>query len=485
METMKKIITGLLVLLVLGASAQEKKIQAFTLNEAINYALTNNNDAKNSLLSEKQTKWRNHEIISVGLPTISASADYSYYFKQPTSPALAQLFTDTNSASTRVFSYLAANDPNIANLLYQSAIASKDQQITFVLPHNINTSLQVTQLLLDGRYFIGLKATKDFTRTAKLQTALTAQDIKLNITKAYADAVAAKEAGVLLQQNMDIITKLTDDTRKVFQQGLTEELDVNRLELAQSNLQSQILLQKQLADIALTNLKFQMGMGLDDELILKDNLEDLKNNLTLQADENFDVTKRAEYELLKTAIKIRGYDVAQRRSGHFPSLAAFLNYGWSAQTQRFGDIFKTTTTTYPDGDTRKISPWFSQGLVGLSLNIPIFDSGAKMASTQQAKLDQQKTENDFSNFQKAADLQFRAARTTYNASLADETNSKRGLELSEKIFKKNQIKFQEGVGSSFELSQSQQEYATNQLKYIQTISTLVKAKADLDKAIGK
>jgi outer membrane protein len=482
---MKKILTGLLVLLVLGASAQEKNIQAFTLTEAINYALANNNNAKNSLLSEKQTKWRNHEIISVGLPTISASVDYSYYFKRPTSPALAQLFTDTTSASTRVFSYLAANDPNIANLLYQSAIASKDQEISFVLPHNLNTSLQVTQLLLDGRYFIGIKATKDFTRTAKLQTALTAQDIKLNITKAYVDAVAAKEATVLLQQNMDIITKLTDDTRKVFQQGLAEELDVNRLELAQSNLQSQILLQKQMADIALTNLKFQMGMGLDDELILKDKLEDLKNNLTLQADDKFDVTKRAEYELLQTAIKIRGYDVAQRRSGHFPSLAAFLNYGWSAQTQKFGDIFKTTTTTYPDGDTRKISPWFSQGLVGLSLNIPIFDSGAKMASTQQAKLDQQKTENDFNNFQKAADLQFRAARTTYNASLADETNSKRGLELSEKIFKKNQIKFQEGVGGSFELSQSQQEYTTNQLKYIQTVNTLLKAKAELDKAIGK
>lgn len=481
---MKKIITVLLTMVCISASAQEQAISAFTLQQAIEYALQNNVAAKNARLGEKQARWRNHEIISVGLPTISAGIDYSYYFKRPVSPALSLLFGDTTQASTRVFSYLAANDPNIANILYQSAVSSKDQQITFVLPHNLNTSIQATQLILDGRYFIGVRATKDFMRSARLQTTLSEQDIKQNVTKAYVDALAAKEANALLQENLNIISKLTADTRAVFQQGLIEELDVNRLELAESNLQSQINLQNQMAEVALTNLKFQMGMGLDDQLILKDKLADLKNNLTLQGDEKFDVTKRAEYELLQTAITIRGYDVAQRRSGHFPTLAAFVNYGWSAQTQNFGDIFKTTTATYPDGDTRKISPWFSQGLVGLNLSIPIFDSGAKLASVKQAQLEQQKSKNDFDNFQKAADLQFRAARSSYNANLAEEANSKRGLELSEKIFKKNQIKFQEGVGGSFELSQSQQEFTTNQLKYVQSVSALLKAKADLDKAIG-
>lgn len=481
----KKIFFVALTALVFQAQAQVAETKGYSLKEAVDYAVQNNNSMKNARIGEDQAKARNWEIITTGLPQLSASVDYNYYFKTPVVPALSKFFSDTTSSTYKVFNYLAQGDPNIQNILYQSAVASRDQKISFVLPHSLTGGLQASQLVFDSRYFFGIKATKDLMKTSRLSTQLSEQDVRYNVTKAYYQAQSAKEANALLQSNLELVSKLVKDTRAVYKQGLIEELDVNRLELIEANLQSQINMQNQLAELALNNLKYQMGLALNDNVVLTDNLDELKGNLTLDAGVKFDASQRVEYELLNTAIRLKGYDMAQKRSGYYPSMVAFLSYGWTAQTDKFSDIFKTTKTTYPDGYVQKNSPWYSQGLVGFSLKLPIFDSGMKMAQVKQAKLEQQKSINDLENFKNAADLQFRAAQTTYNTALAEEVNSKRALDLSEKIFKKNQAKFQQGVGSSFELTQSETEYTTNQLKHIQSVLNLLNAKADLDKALGK
>src|SRR5690606_18641383 len=138
-------------------------------------------------------------------------------------------------------------------------------QFSFVLPHNISSSLTVSQLIFDGRYFIGLKATKDFTATARLQRNLSEQDIKYEIKKAYHQAAAAQESVTLLNDNLKLVQRLLTDARTIFNEGLIEELDVDRLALAEAQLQSQITLQTQMARVALDNLKFQMGLNLRDE----------------------------------------------------------------------------------------------------------------------------------------------------------------------------------------------------------------------------
>jgi len=477
---MKKVFpTAVLTLLTVLLFSQESIIKSFTLNEAVDYAITSNVAMKNARLGEDQAKARNWEIMSTGLPTVSAELGYTYYFKQPVSPAFNKFFSDPSNSMTQIFTFLAQQYPRINEIMQEAA--TQDSKFSFVLPHNVNSSLSVSQLIFDGRYFIGLKATKDFTKTARLQRDLSQQDVKYNVMKAYYQAVAASEGASLLGNNLKPIQKLLSDTRALFQEGLIEELDVDRLSLAEAQLQSQITLQMQLAKVATDNLKFQMGMSLTDEIILKDNLEELRAQMSVDAEAKFDVSQRTEKDLLETAIRIRGYDVAQRRSGYFPSMFAFLNYGWQAQADKFDDIFKSTEIP---GTGKKQTQWFDQGLVGITLKIPIFDSGSRMSNVKQAKIDKMKTENDLENFRNAAELQFRSSRNAFESALIDEANNKRSSELSEKIFKTNQIKYTEGIGNSFELVQSETDNATNQLKRVQSILNLLNAKADLDKAMG-
>lgn len=477
---MKKIYsTTLLLFAIIFLWAQDKATQAFSLKEAIDYAIQNNNAAKNAKLDVEKAKAFNWEILTQGLPQISGSVDYSYYFKVPKVPAFDRIFSDPNSAFTQNLYKLKEQSNDQALKDFLGSLGAGFNNISFVLPNNLSAGFQIQQLLFDARYMFGIQARKELYKTSRLSRNVTEIEIRNTVTKAYYQAEAAQEAKALLKQNLDIIDKLLKDTRATFQQGLIEELDVNRLDLVRATLESQINTQNRLADVGLANLKFQMGLPLENTIILKDKLDDLKAGLHVEEEQKFDVKNRVEYELLSTAVILKGYDVSQKRSGYYPSLGGFLNYSWNAQTEKFGEIFKTETV-----NGVKSNNWYPQGLIGLSLKIPIFDSGLKMAQVKQAKVEQMKTQNDLSNFQNAAQLQYQSSLATFNSAVADEALSQKTMELSKKVFTTNQIKYQQGVGSSFELTQSEQDYAGNQLKHIQSILSVLNSKADLDKAMG-
>jgi outer membrane protein TolC len=340
----------------------------------------------------------------------------------------------------------------------------------------LQAGVQVSELLFDGRYMVGLKATKDFMKAALLSKNVSDQDIRYSVRKAYYQAQAAQQAISLLHDNELVLEKLVSDNREVYKAGFIEELDVNRLDLILINLKSQIQTQEQMADVALANLKFQMGLSVSDQIVLTDKLETLREKIGPAA-LTFNPNQRPEYDLLQTAMRIKGHDTKQRAAGYMPTLAAFLSYGGGSQTDKFVDIFKKDPTTGKNN-------WFQQGLVGLTLKVPIFDSGQRNAQVKQGKIAEAKAKNDFENFLKGVELQLQVSQTNFNASLREELNAKRSLELSEKIYNKSRVKFKEGVGSSFELAQAEQEFITNQLKKINNTLSVLTTKADLDKAQG-
>ncbi len=468
-----------------GYAQQPGFLKSFSLQDAVQFAIKNNFDAKNSVLGETQAKWRNREIIATGLPKIDAGLDYSYYYKLPIFPAADKIFNDTSSASSKVFSYLAQTNPAISQLLYNAAVGSKNSSISFVLPHTATASIQLTQLLFDGRYVVGLKATKDFTKSARLQRDLSEFDIKYNVTKAYYQTQASQDALVSLAEIEKSLEKILNDTRKTYEEGLIEELDVNRLELALGNLQTQIANQKQLGEVSVANLKFQMGLPLSDDILLTEKLDELYAKASMvNTAKTFDASNRIEYDLLQTVVRIQGHDLAQRKSGYLPTLAGFVNFGFSSQVEKFGDMFKKRYVSYPDGDVVAKSNWFQQGIVGFSLKVPIFDGFSRMSSVKQAEAEVSKARNNLEKFKQAAILQLQSSQALYINAISDEFYSKKGVTLAEKIYNTSNIKFKEGIGNSFELTQAQQDLIQNKLKYVQAQLNVLTSKADLDKALG-
>jgi outer membrane protein TolC len=149
----------------------------------------------------------------------------------------------------------------------------------------------------------------------------------------------------------------------------------------------------------------------------------------------------------------------------------FAYYGTLAQRQNFS-FFNT--------DLR----WFSFGSVGFSLKIPVFDGLKAKSQVQQRKLELQKIQNTQENFQESMTLQVTNAQNNLANAINEYNNQKENLALARKILNKTSIMFNEGVGSSFELSQSQQEYTSTTINYTQSLYNLLVTKLALNKALG-
>ena len=62
--------------------------------------------------------------------------------------------------------------------------------------------------------------------------------------------------------------------------------------------------------------------------------------------------------------------------------------------------------------------------------------------------------------------------------------AKQNLALAERIEKKQEVKFFEGISTSFDLTNAQNQLYTMQQNYLQVMLDVIAAKASLDKALN-
>lgn len=413
----------------------------FSLEDAIDYGLENNRELKNIILESDNLREQAFEVMTEGFPKISASVDYGYNFEQQVSIVPAGVF------------------------------GPEEQEFIFALPQTATLRADLSQLIFDARYIYGLKARKGFFAQADARSELGVIDTKDKITKAYYQALVAKESYNQLAENESILNNLLRETTKTYEEGLTDELSVNRLELNLSNLLTQIERARQQYENALLNLKFIIAMPQSETLELSETLDDLFEKLDWGIDKSVNPENRIETKILTVNDEMRLYDIKQARSNYFPSFYAYGNYGTLAQREQFN--------FFNDGR------WFDFGAVGFRINVPIFDGLQARSQVQQRKIKRAQNQNDLENFKESLQLQVAIAKNNLNNAINEYNTQVENVALAQKILKKTIVMFSEGVGSSFELSQAQQELTNTQINYAQSVYNLLVAQVELKKSLGK
>lgn len=413
----------------------------FTLEKAITYGLENNNDFKNIQLDAAIRKEYAFEVMTEGFPKLDIGLDYGYAFKQQISIIPAGVF------------------------------GPKEQEFIFAQPQTATLQGNLTQLIFDARYIYGLKARGALIETADQQIEEARIKTTEAITKSYYSALISQQAYELLKTNEATLQKILFETLETYKAGLTDELSVNRLELNMLNLQTQIDKQKNQSENALLNLKYVIGLPNAEEIILTEDLDVLLTDFDWNLGLAIDANNRIEMQLLNNQAELKNYDIKQARSAYFPSLYGFGSYGTLAQREKF-DFFNT--------DKR----WFDFGSLGVSLKIPVFDGLKAKSQVQQRKLELEKIENNKANFEEVMTLQVTNSQNNLANAISEYNAQKENLALANKILNKTVVMFNEGIGSSFELSQSQQEYTTTMINYTQSLYNLLVAKLELNKALG-
>jgi len=435
-----RLFTMLIFLSYTGFSQDEPS--AFTLDEAIAFALENNYSAVNAdrdFIDAQKQKW---ETIASGLPQITGDISYQNFLKQPVSLIPAEFF---------------GGEPG------------EFQPIVFGQPQQATATATVRQQVFDGSYIVGVQATKAFLSYSRNNKEKTAQEVRKAVVEAYGNVLLAKESVGILRNNLDALNDNLYETQKLYENGLAEEESVEQLQITFSTVESQLNNAVRLEKITLQMLNLVMGLPLDAPTTLAEDLNDLAQAFVDPTilDAPFIMENNVDFKLVNNLNEQRYYELKLAKSRALPTLNAFLNYGSTAFSESF---------TFFDSEQQ----WFDSSILGFDLSIPIFSSLKRSASTQRAQIALEKAKTQLTETREQIRLQLEKARSDYQLAVEQYNTTQKNLNLAERIEQKNQIKYREGIASSFELRQAQTQLYTAQQEYLQSMVDVIKAKTELE-----
>ena len=422
--------------------AQQKDTTAnFSLQEAIAYAQTHQVNILNAKIDEQIAINTVKKTIGIGLPQVSANASFQDFLTVPTSLLPGDFF---GAPGTFV-------------------------PVRFGVKYNSSVGLEASQLLFDGSYLVGLKASRTFKELSVKNTGRSKIETTVAVTKAYYSVLVSNERLALIDANLERLKKSLNDTEQLFKNGFVEKIDVDRLSVLNNNLLTERENVIRLLALNVNLLKFQMGMTVGSMLTLKDKIGDIKIDQT-QVLANGDVyNKRIEYSLLQTQKKLNELDVKRYKSLFLPSLAAFGSTSANYQNDKFSNLY----------DTR-----FPTTVVGLRLSIPLISGGQKLYDLRNAKLESLKTDNNLANLENVINLEVSEAQTTYLNGQKSLENQKRNMDLAKEVLRVTKIKYDQGVGSSLEVTTAETSLKEAENNYINALYDMLINKVNLDKALG-
>lgn len=421
--------------------------QNYTLREAVDYAIKNHVTIKNAQIDILNAEARVREIKGIGLPQVNGNFNYS-----------------NNLIIQKVFIPAKTFDPTAP----EGAVIAAE----FGVANSGNAGINLSQILFDGSYLLGLKAADVYKELPKKVLLQTKQQAAENVTKAYYGILVNEERMKILALNIGRLDSLLRDTRALNGQGFVEKIDVQRLEVQSNNLEIEAKNVERLQELSYYALKFQMGKKINEPLILTDKLADINmNELVPEAEPAFKYTNRIEYSILQTQDRLAELDLKNQKVGYLPRVTFNGGYSYSAGRPQFFDLVT--------------KPWFNAANVGLSVQVPIFDGFQRKYKIAQSQNNWQKVKNNYELLQNSIDLQVKQGQISLKNAYETLVAQKANMELAKEIVRVTKIKYKQGVGSNLEVINAESASKEAQTNYFTTLYNTLIAKVDLDKAMGK
>jgi outer membrane protein TolC len=414
----------------------------FSLNDCIEYALAHQHDVKNARLNQQYSREQVRENTGKLLPHADINGNFVDNLKLATT-----LIPDFSSG-------------NLQNKI----------PVQFGNKYTSSISGQVNQTLFNSNYFLGLKAAKVYEELSVKNLAATEINTRVNVTKAYFNVLVSQEGLRISRANMDQLAKSLKDARAKYQAGIAETVDINRIQVQYNNAATGIENQQRLLTYSLDELKFQMGMPLNDSLNLTQTVRNFTPEATAADTSGYNLNDRPEYTMQQIQIELDQLSLKSTRLSFLPTLSAYINYGYNYFSSSFG-------TLYNRG--------FDNSALGLSLSFPVFSGTERIHQTNEAKITLQQSQNDLDNLTQQIRLEVKQAYVQYRNNEASLQTQEENMKLTQGVYDRINYKFGQGVASSLDLLSAENELQQAQSNYIDALLNVLMSRVDLEKAMGR
>jgi len=445
------------------ASAQESV--KLTLQDALKMALQNNTNILNSDLDLKIAQKKVWETIATGLPQIDAKGTYQHIFKVPTlSFGGKTVLSDTEvpwSDATQSGTMSSVTLDSGEKIFLNSEAGTP---IQLGVKNNTTFDITLSQLIFSGSYIVGLQATKVYYGLTKQNAEKTKLDVIETVINTYNMIQLAEESRKILGQNLENINKTMYEISEMNKQGFVERTDVDQLELTGNTIRNAINQIDSNLDMAYRLLKIQVGMDDTVKVELSDSLESdeslTKSSIQLVS-EAFNIDQNIDYQLIQTSEKAAKLELDLAKSSYLPTIAGFYNHTEKLKAPAFD--------------------FAPKDLVGINLSLPIFSSGHRSSIVSQKRMALEKAKNSRHLVSSSILMQASQYQNDVKLKLEKYQNQKKSKELSDDIYQRTLEKYKQGMSSSMDLMNSQNQYLTNLTNYYQSIFDLESSRSKLEK----
>ena len=457
----------LLIVMFLGGtlvSAAQEPVK-LSLQDALKLAMQNNTNILNSDLDLKIAQKKVWETIAGGLPHIDGKGSYSHIFKVPTlsfggktTLSNTEVAWDPQTQSGTMSSVTLANGEHI----YLNSEAGTP--IELGLKNNTTFDLTVSQLIFSGSYIVGLQATKVYYGLTKQNADKARLDVIETVTNTYNMIQLAEESRKILALNLENISKTLFEVSEMNKQGFLEKTDVDQLELTGNTIRNAMNQIESNLDMAYRLLKIQLGFEDTMKVALSDSLEtgeSLTSSSLQLFSESFNIGRNIDYQLIQTSEKAARLDLDLAKASFLPTVSAFYNHTEKLKAPAFD--------------------FAPKDLVGVNLSLPIFSSGQRLSVVHQKRMALEKAKNTRHLVSSSLAMQSSQYQNELKLKLEKYQNQKKSKELSDEIYQRTLEKYKQGMASSMDLMNSQNQYLTNLTNYYQSIYELQGSKSKLEK----
>lgn len=438
------------VLLVFGVgSATAQQPVRLELKDAINYALKANQEARKARLDVENAQYQIEEVKSRALPQVNGSATLTY------NPLLQQ------SALPNIF----GPNPNPNETIL----------IAFGQKWNTNAGISLSQNLFDKSVLTGLSAAKATREFYMLNSQLTEEQVIEQVATNYYQVLVQRQQMGVLDTTIKNARRVQGILQGQFENGLAKKIDVDRISVNISNLQSQR--QQLVNNVALleNQLKFLMGMPIQTPVVIPEVVWNKIRPQAVPAQNAVDITGRTEYKLLKKQESLLEYQKEAYKSEYYPSLSLSGNYSYQGIGNKM-PVFK--------GQQQGVN-WFDASSVSLNLRIPIFNGFATRSRVRQADISLKKLNEDIENTTLALNLAFENARTQINNSIITLNAQKENVQLAQEVFFNTQNNYNNGLASLTDLLDAENSLTEAQNNYSAALLNYRLAEIQLAKSQGQ
>jgi outer membrane protein TolC len=445
---MRKLYLALVSMLYIAtATAQDTTPLPLSLQDCMDYAMKHNYTIKNSQLDVLIQKAQTGQTLSAALPHVNGKADFNYF------PVAQRSFIDAH-----------ALDP--------AAPAGYIEAFPFSLTYGSDASVTASQVLFDGQVFIAIKARNTLLEFAKLNGAVTEENVRYNVYRSYNSLVIAYRQYAVIKSSLIYARSLEHDITATQQNGFAEKIDVERTSVQVNNLATDSVRVSNLLTVSEQMLKYQIGMDINTPIVLTDtSVETRSQNVLALLEENEQYERVPEYNVATTGLKLNEFNLKRYQLAAYPSLNVFFSQGENYGSNKFSDLLV-------------FNRYYAFSTFGATLNMPIFNGFMRKNQVDEARLNVEKSKNNIIYEKQTIDYQAASSRTSLRNAVLQVKSQHRNLDLAMDVLDLAQRKYKAGVGSNLEVNQAQTDQLTAQTNYFSALLDLINAEADLKKALG-